>query len=219
MATIGQQLLQPEAGWKRIEDNDQKIIYEGNWTKYTRDSAKSGGTGSYISEDSSLDQIKEAKVKLFFYGNKLRYITEKYIGNSPNTIIEIDGIKYICNGNGSPFIYQMLGCEILNLDGSLHKVLIYSGDSYRISIDAIDINDDGYLLTEEEYLNMLKTYLIHDDNKYKSIRDNNLLEILNYKEEFMKDYSESLCIKDLSTIPDYISHLSDKFNIVKRQVI
>lgn len=35
MATIGQQLLQPESGWKRYDDRDPRLIYVGaNWATF-----------------------------------------------------------------------------------------------------------------------------------------------------------------------------------------
>ena len=37
MANIGEQLLQPENGWKRIDDTDTNIIYNGDkWNYYYR---------------------------------------------------------------------------------------------------------------------------------------------------------------------------------------
>ena len=32
MANIGEQLLQPEEGWQRIDDSNNKILFTGSWT-------------------------------------------------------------------------------------------------------------------------------------------------------------------------------------------
>ena len=34
MANIGEQLLVPESGWKRIDDTNEKIIYSKDWESY-----------------------------------------------------------------------------------------------------------------------------------------------------------------------------------------
>ena len=94
MATVGQQLLQPEVGWKRIENTNINFVYSTNFT-FSVDGASSGGsyhtTVSYPGE----------KIKFKFTGDKLRIITKLNLqGLSANFIkVFIDDLEaYLLRG-------------------------------------------------------------------------------------------------------------------------
>ena len=141
MANIGDQLLQPETGWKRIDDKNELINYYGEWL-YQEETEKSNGGGTIINPSTSLEQIQSAYAEFYFFGSKIRIISEYYEQSSMKYTMEIDGEKIVTSAKGV-LKFQCIISEKLNLDKKPHKVKIYSGDDKRISIDAIDIDEDG----------------------------------------------------------------------------
>lgn len=88
MATIGQQLLQPESGWKRYDDTDSNITYKNNATDihsdYWNGSAMMINNGGWA--------------RFNFIGTKLRIIT--YVSPTQSILsLYIDG-KFINDFNG-----------------------------------------------------------------------------------------------------------------------
>lgn len=154
VATVGEQLLQPENGWKRIDDRNELINYYGEWL-YQAGTENANGGSTIINPSASLEQIQSTYAEFYFFGSKIRIINAYYEQSSMKYTMEIDGEKIITSSNGT-LTFQCIISEKLNLDKKPHKVKIYSGDDKRISIDAIDIDEDGYLLTEEEYLENTK---------------------------------------------------------------
>lgn len=86
-ATIGQQLLEPETGWRRYEDSNSEINYTGTW--YVGDIHN---TSPYGASDSITGS--SAKLNFDFYGSKLRIITYADPNGSKNVKITIDGTIY-----------------------------------------------------------------------------------------------------------------------------
>lgn len=150
MAVVGDILLTPEDGWQRIEDNDPLIKYHGEWL-YQAGTDNTGGGGTIINPSATTEQIQSAYAEFWFYGSKIRIINAYYELSSEKYTMEIDGEKIVTTSRGT-LTFQCIISEKLNLEKKAHKVRIYSGDTSRISLDAIDIDDDGYLLTEDEYL-------------------------------------------------------------------
>ena len=102
MANIGEQLLQPESGCRRIDDSNLNIKYIGNWN--TTSSA------SYNYYNSTLHSTKgsvDNKIEFYFYGTKLSIISSYYTDMSSNISIEIDDIidSFSCNNS---LMYQVL---------------------------------------------------------------------------------------------------------------
>ncbi|OME44718.1 hypothetical protein BSK59_33200 [Paenibacillus odorifer] len=123
MATIGQALTAPEAGWQRIEDTDSRIQY---------------GT-SNVSGDV---HYNAGTIKFSFYGTKLRLI---YDNNSADTI-KVDGVSYAITPSTS--VKKALVCEVLNLPLQEHVVEIKTttGLDWLSQFNAIDIDSTGYLV-------------------------------------------------------------------------
>lgn len=150
MANIGDQLLQPEAGWKRIDDTDDLIHYD-ECAREVIDSVHHNGSVHAI-----LKGKKGAKIKFKFTGTKIRIIGTSD-AHFENQRITIDNIQYDLNqkplsGNN---LHICLQFEKLDLLEGIHYVEIEiinlttdSSFKYENRFDCIDINSDGYLLPE-----------------------------------------------------------------------
>ena len=66
----------------------------------------------------------------------------------------------------------------------------------------------------DSYIN--NNYLIKDNDKYKTIQENNLIEVVNFLEELNKEYSD-VCIHDLNDIIPFISSFSEGWKIVSNK--
>ena len=85
MANIGDQLLQPETGWQRIEDTNISIKYDGEWTFY--------GNASFSGNSAHYNNTKDF-VSFIFYGSKLRIISEYFDNRDTDNLIIIDDVEY-----------------------------------------------------------------------------------------------------------------------------
>lgn len=142
-AQIGQQLTLPEAGWQRIDDRDNHLVYGKGWQKDT-----SNPNNAYQSTFSYCN-VKGDPLTLKFRGTKFRIIgaannKDPYIG-SDNIGVNIDGIDYSYNGCRD-LCWQVLLFEKTGLNPGVHTVTIASKVENYMWIDAVDIDADGELL-------------------------------------------------------------------------
>lgn len=146
----GMQLLTPKDGYTRIEDTDTKIRYEGSgWV------SKSASGFNISSNNWHYTANKDDYVIFKFFGTACDIIG--LMNSSGNTTdhasIYLDDKyvvtynSYMNNGNnqGSYLLYSFSGLEntehivkIINENGN--------GSNTYLSIDAIDLNSDGYLM-------------------------------------------------------------------------
>lgn len=141
-ATIGEQLKEPEIGWKRYDDSHQAIIKTGYET--TKDGAPYNGSYSYTSAN-------DKPVFFDFTGDKVRIIVRKW--NTSNYYAEkvelvIDGeVKQEFSIHG-PTQNQTLIAEVTGLENKRHKAIIRVAEGYTkgINLDAIDIDANGTLI-------------------------------------------------------------------------
>ena len=157
-ATVGQTLTSPEPGWQRIDDNDPKVFYSGN-------SALENGTKTGGSYNSTLHRFANGGagfVKFKFYGTKFRVIANfsPTAGYSADIRVNIDGITEGSFSNiGSSFVWQVLMYEKKGMELGFHEVILLPQDSttYGGVLDAIDIDDTGYLVDCNIPSNLLAT--------------------------------------------------------------
>lgn len=152
MAIVGEQLLQPEAGWKRCDESEIRSINKN---------CSSESNSTYYGGSSTLLKSTDSSYKFKFYGNKLRLISDKN-SNRPkdNTKITIDGIEYIANSYNSQPIPQVLAISLENLENSIHEVVISPVKEGFVVVDCIDINEEGYIadlpLEKNRIINVIK---------------------------------------------------------------
>ncbi|MHB9938954.1 cell adhesion protein [Clostridium sporogenes] len=170
MATIGKQLLQPESGWKRFDDNDKNISYAGDWNNALNSLFYKGSY--YNTSVSSSFNERKLICKFNFTGTKLRIISSITKWRSKNIIIRIDKIEERYGENNSDETnntsVQKVIYEKVRLTNKEHFVEIYidalttirPGDnSYKsVEIDAIDIDENGELKPYDPSISSSKKY-------------------------------------------------------------
>ncbi|MGE7091108.1 Ig-like domain-containing protein [Lysinibacillus sp. NPDC048646] len=145
-AVVGSVLKNPEIGWKRYDDKNQKIII-GN-SSHVRSAF---GTPYY--KDRSSQFYNNSSATFNFSGTKLRIISTKANGYSTNIEVSIDGkVVDVFSQSSDPNITTLrtITYEKNNLTPGTHTVVIKNvkANDRPFDIDAIDV--DGYLISENE---------------------------------------------------------------------
>ncbi|KZE75389.1 hypothetical protein AV654_26855 [Paenibacillus elgii] len=143
-ATVGGQLKAPEQGWKRFDDHNPLIKYNG--TPLNQNS----GQGLY--NDTGYGVSGKDSVEFYFTGTKMRFIGANFNNRSASANIEvyIDGaLKGSFSQYSSSFIAQVLNFEVTGLSDAKHKVKVQSNDEGLFVIDAIDISETGDLVAPD----------------------------------------------------------------------
>lgn len=142
MATVGQQLLQPETGWKRYDNTDLRLTYNP-----VRSSWLTSSNGSTYNSTYYQINTVDSSVTFKFYGTKFRFIS--VMGSDESTLlnINIDGNTENFSTNKATTLYQALAYEKVGLSLGIHTVTItHKATGYYWLVDAIDIDDTGDLL-------------------------------------------------------------------------
>lgn len=146
-ATIGQQLPQPEAGWKRYDNTDTSISYIGkNWTSQSG-GGWYGGSERYGSIGDSY--------QFNFIGTKIRLIDCFNYNRSDNTLVYIDGklVDKFSHATLAINVPQLI-YEITGLEYKEHCVKVINSNinasTSIIALDAIDIDESGQLKSYNE---------------------------------------------------------------------
>ncbi|MEW9096533.1 MAG: hypothetical protein AB2417_15750 [Clostridiaceae bacterium] len=224
---INQQLLQPEQGWKRIDDTDSNIEYIGNWKPYDN-SGLWGGSSKYTND-------KNSSIRFSFTGSKIRIISEvSSIDKRDDNIILIDGNEYKFSESYSPTRFRIVVFEKIDLHNGNHYVEIKpspsveetTGYGINMVLYAVDINENEKLMKYQ-----VDKYLIQQSKNIYSIDHNyiNLGEsksptelsywIENYGYNDLNIINESLDNKHTPTVVDddmIYESLNIDFNDVKK---
>ncbi|ENK1243007.1 cell adhesion protein [Clostridium botulinum] len=169
MAAIGDQLLQPERGWKRYDDTDSNISYVGDWGN--------GSASAYYKDyrHECKNTSINSKIKFNFTGNKLLLLSSLYPGYSNKIEIKIDNsyIGHFSQDSSTTNRNQHVCYVNTSLKDKEHCVEITKINKGNYSVDfildAIDIDENGELKPYNENPYVYK-YLI---------KQNNILYILN----------------------------------------
>ena len=145
---IGQQLLIPDGNWQRIDDDDKCIQYDNTFSIYKNDE-------NYNGTEHASNTINSC-INFKFYGTKIRLINYQYSNRSNDIDVYIDDIKYGKSIQYGDIASYIISFQKLELAKKPHKVKIINNTSNYMSLDAIDIDEDGYPMTEEEYNQYLK---------------------------------------------------------------
>lgn len=183
MATVGQQLLQPEAGWRRYNDDDRNIEYSKGFIVAVNAGYYSGDIHYLPTGVSALEEY----IKFNFTGRKLRIIANTDSGYTSHLVVKIDDELYSANPK-SAGRFQVLIFSVEDLTNREHSVEIYSMDSSRYSFDAVDV--DGILLP---YRRTDRRYLIKTTDEVNTLltdKDGAKLYILSHTEPTLEDYIE-----------------------------
>ncbi|AVK84463.1 hypothetical protein C3943_13220 [Lysinibacillus sp. B2A1] len=156
-ATLGQQLLQPEEGWKRFNNDYESFQYSSNMINYTE--SKSFQGDHHLVPDTNPGN---GSLEFKFKGTKFRIISLKirngFTFASSNVKVNIDGITQTYNpiNSDNTYRYQILLYEKTGLEDTMHSVKIYTDDNKTLVIDAIDIDTDGEIYPPDTIVESLK---------------------------------------------------------------
>lgn len=141
----GKVISTPESTWQRIDDNHPAIQYNGSgWAPVTGDANTYNGTAHYITLASTVTNTVNFK----FYGTKMRIIDLWYTNRVNNVSITVDGFPYTYNPQNAQNTYRTMVFELTGLARGVHTVSMSTiSTSGTFSIDAIDIDGDGYMMT------------------------------------------------------------------------
>ncbi|TQK62112.1 hypothetical protein FB479_106195 [Brevibacillus sp. AG162] len=141
MATVGQQLSAPEAGWKRYDDAGV-FAYSSGWETASTSNA---WKGSY-KRTSTIG----ATVKFLFKGTKIRIVTIGWSNRFKDSKLTIDGVDYNVDSSLSNQD-QILVLEVLGLPNIVHQCVFTTGSNGSWGDwDAVDIDADGRLFHPDE---------------------------------------------------------------------
>lgn len=149
MATVGDQLLQPEAGWRRYDDHNARVLFinttnTSQWVRYIED-----GCWNKTNTTSGATGTVGAKIRFRFKGTKLRIIARKGDNSwrySNQIKITIDSNPFEIFSEYGPLLKQVIVYEKLDLTNTEHVIEIENLEDYAINLDAIDIDETGTLL-------------------------------------------------------------------------
>jgi len=149
-ATVGEQLKNPETGWKRYDERDSSIVYTGtDWTKKT--------FNQYFNQTISYTSSADNVIKFKFKGTKIRIISNKntaaYRGLN---YISIDGVIDSYSEISSNEQFQIIVYEKTELTDGIHTVIMHVPDDGKLLVlDAIDIDNTGYLVNYYQPTNLV----------------------------------------------------------------
>ncbi|NFR65397.1 cell adhesion protein [Clostridium botulinum] len=167
MATIGEQLLQPESGWIRYDDTDKNISYIGNEWKTDYDSHYSNTVGD--------------KICFNFVGSKIRILVFTNNSHSKDVKIKINNIVY----SYVEYIYPITPASlVLVFEKEMPSFKEYSAEIYIerktdnqygwFGLDSIDIDENGKLKPYNPNLSSIITWSPNDKTTNYTLSNNNL---------------------------------------------
>ncbi|WP_432664902.1 cohesin domain-containing protein [Wukongibacter baidiensis] len=139
-ASVGEQLLQPESGWKRIDDKDSRFSYSEGIINYSSNNFYNGGCIYFDTEGE--------EIKFNFTGDKLRIIANNWNSYSDNISVIIDNQNYIMDQSTAESggnVACSINFEKTDLSDSEHSVIIRTNDKFYCAFDAVDIDENGEL--------------------------------------------------------------------------
>ncbi len=164
-ATVGEQLLQPEEGWTRYENDNSAISYYGTIGELKAENF-SGGSAHQTGYDSY------SEIKFNFTKNKIALIYRAYnYGKNPTISIDGNDPEEIMAKNYDGFCILVYNTN--SLDDKEHSVVIKTNTSHVF--DAIDIDKDGILLPYNEEI---KNQSISLDKSSLTLKENNTKNLI-----------------------------------------
>ena len=148
LACVGSILTEPETGWKRIDDSDEKISYIGNWIAISDNNEYNSTMHSSVTAGD--------KILFYFMGNKIRIISrmcsykENNVTKLPNIIID-DETNVFTEYSSGNLIYNRIVFENNDLTNRIHRIQIINNSSRSLTLDAVDINEEGCLISDSYY--------------------------------------------------------------------
>jgi hypothetical protein len=116
MATVRQQLIEPEAGWKRLDDTAENISYVGTWQTVTNT--------TWINGSAKYTLTPGAIVKFNFTGTKFAIIADLHPLHTTSVDVSIDVVNVGNFSEQGAETYKILFFLVSNLTNTEHSVRI-----------------------------------------------------------------------------------------------
>lgn len=147
----------PKAGYRRIEENDSRFIYQGSWTQSSGSTNTYSGTTARFTANANSSNF----VAFNFTGTKLMIIGLPHASSPTAAYIRIDDKIYVVNTRMTQFY---CGCifDITDLEDKEHRCVLSSGNEYPLYFDAVDIDINAELYPSRP--------IAGDTNSYSRIR-------------------------------------------------
>lgn len=138
-ATIGDTLTDAEDGWKRFDDSEVIFLNpDGNWIF-----GKALGNSYYNTTQTYVEN--NGSIKFSFYGTKIRIIARTSNTRSTTNTVTIDGETTTYSAYTPDIRFQQLVFEKQGLPKGHHVIeLSMKNTGQWLTIDAIDLDEDGY---------------------------------------------------------------------------
>lgn len=212
----GEQLLEPDPTWQRIDDRNVNFYYVGSdWVNFDSELSYNNGNHYYFVTDENKDNTY---LEFYVYTNKLRiigtYNTTEYNRSENNEII-IDNASYTFSCIGD-YKTKVLLFEKLDLKKKIYHVIIKCNEvSKQLVFDAIDVDEDGYLLSREEYIK--RSVYIKQNNKYYSFsKDNYDTTTKMYREITIDDINNDLYLCQLTDLTKEVTIGEETFKPIDK---
>lgn len=202
---VGQQLVNPESGWKRYDDKDPNIQYIGTWSDYV--------DASYWNSSAKRTSTLNDSVKIIFKSTKIRIISHNWSDCSTNIEIKLDGVV-VANYNASTSnTLDVVIYENLSLLNTYHTIELKNLASGKyMYLDAIDIDANGWL----GYVNKI-LILSSIDNEIKTVDSSNyIVKSIPYQTEqdFLNYGMNSLSVVDPKINLTKKSYIRNQYNVL-----
>ncbi|MFD3272614.1 hypothetical protein ACE3MS_21185 [Paenibacillus dendritiformis] len=163
MAIFGQILTSPESGWRRYDDSNSNILYEGDGWARGSSSAYYNGSRQGCSRTSV-----RPKIKFNFIGSKIIMLSSLYPSYTDKIEIKIDEVIYETTQVGSGNIAVFFVKEGLRFEEHAVEItkINQGGWETDINLDAIDIDESGQL---KPYTPIANKFLIQSEQGYHSV--------------------------------------------------
>lgn len=197
MGKVGEQLLNPEAGWKRYDYKNEKISFlpfPSDW-RYA---------STYVSSHNN------AEVRFNFTGTKLIIMYNAYNNSNKNQKILLDNVLYINVGyNTSTVKNNTIIFKVENLPNIEHSFRMFRDNNVELRFDNVDIDIGGELLPYSPYM-PYKTSIVSNNVSY-TYKDL-LLQQITSKDFQNIDSLDFLTEKQLTLEQDYDSIITTEDN-------
>lgn len=140
MANVGDILASPENGMKRIDDANINVKHIGTWT--------ASNDTNYFNGSALQSNINGDYIEFYAYTSSFYLISRTYTNRSKNIEVKIDGNTEdtITSLYSTTAIYNTCVYAKTFSEKKIIHVEIINHESNYLLIDAIDIDDDGYMV-------------------------------------------------------------------------
>jgi hypothetical protein len=185
-----------QSSWKTYDNTDSNITVLGTDWDIKQDICSWTTFSQYNTTLTALKNVQNDgsnKIQFNFVGTKIRLIGYKYTDHSTKVRVVIDGNEEYYNEYSSSLVSMNILYEKNNLENRQHSVEIVSINTGRFSLDAIDIDENGRLLS-------------YNPRPYKYLLKNTTNDLLTINDNHLDSYTKLMLHMNEDTFKDECGH-------------